>query len=166
MGPSRAAVILSLFLLCSLAWAEERTEWPGYATEKVGGVALKASEAAALKVFGEPTERGMVMKDGATHLWTSLWKFDHGVSAFFEAETKKGPFRVHLIHLEAPSTLKTAAGIGIGSTLDDVKKAYGKYLTHPKRQPERFWLIGTVEAGMQLMILDGKVASLVYGPLR
>jgi hypothetical protein len=154
-------VLAALVLFAPSVRADEPKEWPDFAKEKVGGVANGAAEADVVKAFGAAKQKTKVIQEGATGQWVSDWTFADGVSTTMVADKAKGPFQVRVIGVAAPSKLKTSQSIGLGSTLADIKKAYGKFLSDAG---DSNWLVGTPYAGMSFHVdKDSKVATITFG---
>jgi hypothetical protein len=67
---------------------------------------------------------------------------------------------VRVINVAAPSKIRTSQNIGLGSSLADLKKAYGKFLSD---QGDSNWLVGTPYAGMSLHVDKDKVTTITFG---
>ena len=136
-------------------------EWPGLAKEKLGSVGIGSTSDAAIKQLGEPTQRAKVIEEGATGDFVSDWTFPHGVVVMMVGAKEKGPFTVRTITVKTPSKLKTVEGVGIGSSLASVKKAYGKYLVKPEAG-QNDWSVG---GGLMFTVEKDKVSTIYLGPL-
>lgn len=152
--------ILSLIVaLCTVATVQAK-EWPGLRKERIGKVRIGDSSDVAVKQFGQPSQRPPVEEEKATGEWTSTWPFANGIVVLMWGN-KTGPLAVRSITVSAPNKLKTVDGIGIGSSLATLKKAYGKYLTKPT-EGTNDWTVGS---GLSFQVEKGVVVSYYLGPL-
>lgn len=160
LASSVLSFVAMFVLLASVARADEPQEWPDFAKETVGGVANGGTEAQMVKAFGKAKTKDKAVEEGATGEWASVWTFPDGVSAVMTAAKEKGPYTVRVITVTAPSKAQTSKKIGIGSSLADLKKAYGKLLSD---NSDGNWLVGTPYAGIALHVEKDKVASFSFG---
>jgi hypothetical protein len=116
-------------------------------------------------LLGQPSSKGKVDEEGATGDFVSEWEWKKaGVKIDFASGTKKGPWVARNLSLAAPATLKTQKGVGIGSTLADVDKAYAAGHMLPA-DGEESYTVGTHYDGMVFEFKGGKVASIYWGLL-
>jgi hypothetical protein len=80
-----------------------------------------------------------------------------GVTLTLTSETKTSAQTVSSISIESPSTLRTSSGIGIGDTVEAVRKAYPEIF-----DGESDAELVTLEGWLTLTIKDGKVAKLAF----
>lgn len=114
--------------------------------------------------LGEPTYHEGLIEEGATGEWvtTSRWQRD-GIGIIFSADTRDGEQTARNIDVTAPFDGKTERGIGIGSTEDEVRAAYGAMLD-PRGGPDAL-IAGSVYGGITFGIDDqGRVARIMMGP--
>ena len=145
-----------------VALADEPQDWPGLAKEKFGGVALGDSADAAVKALGKPTNKTKAESEAATGTFVSTWTFTGDVQLTMSADKAAGPFVVRNLDVKGASKLKNVEGISIGSSVADVKKAYGKNLTHPD---DKSWLVGTPYNGMLFTVDKDQVVEVFVGPM-
>ena len=94
--------------------------------ETVGGLALGAPAASVLKKFGDPPVIGDNVLMEATGEWVQEWSWPKlGLEINMGSTTKNGPKTVWSITAGKGSDLVTKRGIKIGSTMEEVRKAYG-----------------------------------------
>ena len=140
---------------------------------KIGGLGLDASEADVISL-GETEKLGELTK-GKDEIWEAFgeavqaWTFTgSGFSANMISGEVGVPKTVLSITLEAPSTLKTEHGIGIGSTKKEVLKTYADYKTE-KEEAENLakngdmYLVGSIYGGMVFTFEDKKVSKIFLG---
>jgi hypothetical protein len=116
-------------------------------------------------LLGQPSSKGKVDEEGATGDFVAEWEWKKaGVKIYVAGSSKKGPWVARNVNLVAPATLKTQKGIGIGSTLADVDKAYAA--GHMPAEPgEESYTVGTHYDGMVFEFENGKVSSIYWGML-
>lgn len=140
---------------------------------RIGGLALDATEADVF-ALGEKETLGNLAK-GKDEIWDAFgeavqpWSF---IGSGFSADMVSGeigaPKTVLSITIEAPSALKTEHGIGIGSTKNEVIKAYADYKTE-KEEAEHLEaegnkrLVGSIYGGMVFTLEEGKVSRIFLG---
>lgn len=126
---TRTLLLFATLIASTPALADDPKPWPGAAKEKLAGLAMGAPAAAVEKALGKATHKDPVEEEAATGEWVSQWTFKGGESAVLTAGKKTGPLALRMLDVKAPSKAKTAEKIGIGSSVADLKKAYGSYLT-------------------------------------
>ena len=148
--------------------SDDGAEWLDFEREAIGGLRLGAPASEAIRRAGKPSARTPASLEGATGSYTSAWTFKGGVSIGMAGDQSRGPFSVRSIEISASaaSTWKTTKGIAIGSSLADVKAAYGRYLTPPSKDgPPTAWLVGSVYGGLQLTIERDRVTGMFLGAM-
>ncbi len=153
-------VLAALVLFVPSVRADDPKEWPDFKNEKISGVANGAAEGDVVKAFGAAKQKVRAVEEAATGQWASDWTFADGVTATMVADKAKGPFTVRVIAVAAPSKAKTSQNVGLGSSLADVKKAYGKFLTD---QGKGDWIVGTPFSGLELHVDKDKVTTMTFG---
>lgn len=153
----RLSLVFTLFL-SSTALADEPKPWPGASKEAIGGVKAGASAAAVEKAFGKATHKDAAQEEGATGEWVAQWTFKTGESVLMSATKKSGPMTARMVDIKAPSTAKTVEKVGIGSTVADLQKAYGKYLV---ANPPSY----AVGDSLAFTVEHDKVTEIMFGQL-
>ena len=131
--------------------------------ERVGDLRLGADAAEVTRLFGEPeSTTGPVVNEGVgTVNW--MWKYPgKGLEIEIGAEDKNAPKRVSAIVIGPGSTLKTRFGIGVGSPVADVEKAYGPCLSREESSAETL-VAGTLYGGVIFSIENGQVRTIFVG---
>ena len=140
---------------------------------RIGGLHLDATEAEII-ALGETEKLGELAK-GKDEIWEAFgeavqaWTFTgSGFSANMISGELGAPKTVHSITLEAPSTLKTEHGIGIGSTKKEVITAYADYKTEKEEAQELskkgvIYLVGSIYGGMVFTFEEGKISKIFLG---
>ena len=131
--------------------------------ENLGNLALGLSDSDVIKYLGEAekkSEAKVWAADGNVH---QSWYYPAKGIELDMSNRPEGKPVVGRIALTAPCELKTRRGIGIGSTVQDVKTAYAKELD-PNFSPESSSLLaGTVYGGIIFSLQDGAVSRIFIG---
>jgi hypothetical protein len=131
--------------------------------ERLGEVRLFAPAAAVKKLLGAPLKKGKVVDQGADGSFVQRWEYPvQGLSIEMAAASRKGPQKVASIGAQAPCALKTARGIGIGSTAAEVAHAYGAEKNAEESTAERF-VAGSVYGGVLFGLKEGRVETIFLG---
>jgi len=104
-----------------------------------------------IKTFGDPIRKAKI--NGYER-----WYFKQGVEIDIEYVDKK-PEVFNYIYINSTSLLKTPRGIGIGSTVDEVKKAYAKEI-NPEQTQDNMVVAGSRWGGIIFMLKDKKVNAI------
>jgi hypothetical protein len=140
------------------------------ASEAIGGLSLGDPAAKVVEILGEPSTKGEVEEWAATGDRISSWTWpDKGVKLDM-GEMQDQSFVVHSIWVEAPSTLTTSRGIGIGATFEAVDATYKEFrgVGRQEGEPEQWDLesgitVGSIYGGTMFNFKDGKVATIFVG---
>jgi hypothetical protein len=145
-------------------------ELPDPANESLGGIRLNDPQSKVVQVLGEPTTKGEVQEWEATGARVSSWQWAGKGIQFDMGEDPQAGFTVLGMTLEAPSTLTTSRGVGIGATFADVDKTYGAFRGKGVEEGEtERWseedgiIVGSVYGGTMFSFTDGKVSSIFVG---
>jgi hypothetical protein len=135
----------------------------------IGGIKISTPEATILTAgLGTP-------KKGEDTTWEAIgeavqeWDFpDSGLTVNMISEKIGTAKTVFTITLKAPSKLKTDMGISIGSTKDDVVKAYADFNTEKDElkilsDERNAHLVGSIYGGMIFTFQDDKVTEIFLG---
>lgn len=133
--------------------------------EAFGGLSLGLTDVAAVKLLGEPGTRGKVIEEAASGLLLSTWTWPaKGATVVMDASSK-GTAKVHSIQLSAPSSLRTAKGIGIGSKRAEVVAAYRSRISTEagaSTDPSRI-VVGSIYDGVIFDMKGDKVVGIFVG---
>ncbi len=128
----------------------------------IAGLALDSAETVIVEMLGAPDAKSSTVEEGATGEFVSTWTWPKtGVTAKMAAASPSGPFVVRTLTIAPPSTLRTVAGIGIGSTDAEVRSAYGDSVS--KESTPELLIVGSVFGGLLVSVADGKVTELFVG---
>lgn len=134
-----------------------------YEDETLGGVKLGAPAAKVIEVWGKPEGKGEETEWGADGLFHQDWNYPKlGLVVGMAAEKAKGKQEVFSIAVEAPGTVETSFGIKIGSSVAEVKAAYGKAINEEESTKDSV-VVGSVYGGVIFGIERGKVVSIFLG---
>lgn len=170
--PAAAGGLLAALLAVLLPAAPARAEEAAckshlYEQETLGALRLRQPVEQVLKALGKPATQSSPVRGEATGDWVYMleWPARH-LRVGVAADQKRGPYRVAWISLQAGGELRTGRGIGIGSTLAEVTKAYPKDLWDPESLSAEEVTIGSDCGGMILFRLEkGAVKVLFIGPV-
>jgi hypothetical protein len=141
--------------------ADSEEEAYDYANEALGALTFKLDGKGVEKVLGKATTRTKVVEQAADGTFVTTWSWPkQGVEVGLSATARKGPFTVSSLSIAPPSTLKTAKGVGLGATADQIQQAYGAKDTHVQ---DDVVLVGSAYGGLFFTMKDGKVASIFIG---
>lgn len=138
-------------------------------SESLGGIALGDDAAKVEAALGPPASKGEVVEWEATGDRTSEWTWP-GVKLQMAELDGGARFAVHSIWVEAPSTLKTSRGVGIGTPFAEVDRIYAPFRGQgaEEGEPEQWNVddgitVGSVYGGTMFNFADGKVATIFVG---
>lgn len=121
---------------------------------------LKASN--AVKLFGEPEEKSETVILAADGLEHETWSYISKGIELDIVKDKEKQQSVFSIFINSPSTLKTSKGICIGSTKDEVMKAYKDDINTKELTADEI-VVGTVYNGIVFSMENNKVAWIFIG---
>lgn len=131
--------------------------------EVVGGLKVGLGEAEVKRLVGAPGAVSGPVDNSAVGSWGWTWSYpDKGLELEMSAENKGDPKIVSAILVGKRSTLKTRFGIGVGSTLADVKRAYGPCISNEEGGDDRV-VAGTIYGGVIFSIAGGAVDGIFVG---
>jgi hypothetical protein len=156
--------LISLFFMV-LAFPALAEEKPGaLETETFGQLKLGRKAADIVKVLGQPEGKGKEVHWDATGDWVQEWRYPAKGLTLNMASAKKGaPKTVLSFTAEEGCKLATSRGIKLGSTLAEVRKAYGKFENKEDSQAGETFVAGSVYGGIIFHLKDGKVSSIFFG---
>lgn len=139
-------------------------------SESLGGVSLGMTENELVKHLGLPEKRGDAFENAVAggFLVEAAWP-SQGLVVMLASEEKGTPGTVDSVRIEGDSKLATAAGIRLGATLVEVRRAYGKHedtvdFPVPDRPKGTFTFVaGSIYGGVILGFEGGKVRSILLG---
>lgn len=132
-----------------------------YTRESLGELTFELDAVGVQSVLGAPSEKSPVAEEEASGSYVTTWEWPkQGVEIRLSSENARGPFRIDSIAARAPSRLRTAKGIGLGSTPAAIQEAYGREQT---RVDESSVLVGSPYGGVHFELEGGKVSAIFIG---
>jgi hypothetical protein len=155
------ASIVIAGLICSAAFAAG--EFP-LEKEKIGKLHIGLSEREVKQIIpGKPT-RGPEKWWGADGQYHQEWKYpDVGITLGMVSKKKSGIKSIESITITSPSKLQTQRGIRIGSTEQEVIKAYGHFQNAEDSKQGEFFVAGSIFGGVMFNFHQGRVSSIFIG---
>ena len=133
--------------------------------ESFGDIKLGQSSADLLKVLGEPEVKSKAEEWGADGLMHQDWVWSKKgleINMAFEKGKEATTTTVSAIMAKAPSTYKTKAGIGIGSTYEEVQAAYTRDINAEESTRDQV-TVGSVYGGIIFTMKNDKVQQVFLG---
>ncbi len=167
MGRHVACVMVVVFVALAACWpvGPARAEEYQPLKERIGGLRLGQPEAELAGQLRCAVVKSKEILEAASGEVVQNWRYaDCGVVLKMSSARRGGKKRVAAITVTAPSTLKTAQGIGIGSTEQEVLKAYGRFQDQDgaTRAGEQF-VAGSIFDGLILTFGKGQVSEMFLG---
>ena len=132
--------------------------------ERLGELRIGSSEADVQKLVPCKVKRGKEVLEAATGDFVQEWDFPEcGVRLRMASEKKGGAKSVQSISVVAPSALRTKRGIGIGSSEEDVVKAYGRFREEEWSKKGETFVAGSIYGGLIFSFSGGKVSKIFLG---
>jgi len=154
-------VLASLVTLASSALAGD--DFKAMKKERIGGLAIGTPAAAVIKALGQPSKKSKIVHQEADDNYVQTWSFTaQGVEVGMTSGKPGGAQTIDSITVKGASTLKTARGIGIGSTLAELTKAYGAQKNAEDSNAEAF-VVGSVYGGVIFRLAGDKVSEIFLG---
>jgi hypothetical protein len=156
-----AFALLALCLVAGTAGAADADDLS--VREKIGELRLSAPAVAVKKLLGPSAKKGKVVSQEADGSFVQRWEYPaQRISITMAAASRKGAQKVALIDIKAPCALKTSRGVGIGSTVAEVTRAYGAEKNAEESSEERF-VAGSIYGGVLFGLKDGRVETIFVG---
>jgi hypothetical protein len=133
--------------------------------ESFGDIKLGQSSTELLKILGEPEVKSRAVEWGADGLIHQDWVWNpKGLEINISSEKGKEETTstVFSIRSFAPCTYKTKAGIGIGSTYDEVHAAYKRDINAEESNRQQI-VVGSVYGGIIFSFHNDKVENIFLG---
>lgn len=130
--------------------------WQGLAKEKLGGFAPGDTEDLVRDKLGKPPRELPAARDGSHYV--KEWVYPE-VTFLFAGPQQQGPFTV--IDVSTRTKLTTSAGVAVGATDTDLKKAYGNAVTVAGESREHYVVAGG-KVRLTFDMDDGKVFEISF----
>jgi hypothetical protein len=135
-----------------------------YEKEKAGELHIGLSERDANKVIPCKPKMGPDELWGADGQYHQKWKYaDCGINLDMVSRKKGQAKSISSITLVDPCTLKTTKGIQIGSTEQEVIKAYGRFKDQEESKLSKSFVAGSIFGGVIFHFKQGKVDKIFIG---
>lgn len=153
--------ITAFVLMCGMAFAVEDFD---YEKEKVGELYLGLPEKEVKKLLPCKAKLGPDQLMGADGEYHQNWKYsDCGIELDMVSEKKGHPKTIRSIAMTPPCSLRTTKGIRIGSTEQEVDKAYGRFKNQEESEQFESFVVGSIFGGLIINFKQGKVDSVFIG---
>jgi hypothetical protein len=165
MNPFHYLKPLICLLVMALAFPALAAEKAGaLENETLGELKLGRKAAEVVKALGEPKAKGKEVHWEATGDWVQEWTYPAKGLTLQMASAKRGGAKTVLAFTaEENCKLATGRGIKIGSTLAEVRKAYGKFENKEDSQAGETFVAGSIYGGVIFHLKGGKVSSIFFG---
>ena len=155
-------LIILLQILCSTGMAAEKPDL--LRDERIGSLRIGASEGEVRMATACPMKRGVENLWGADGAYHQEWTCAAcGLQLGMVSEKRGGPKSIESITLASPGTLATQRGIQIGSTEQEVKKAYRRDWNREDSKHSGSFVAGSIYGGLIFRFHDGKVKEIFLG---
>ena len=145
--------------------ADEQTE-AGFKlmkTERLGKLRFEMKAKEVVGIYGKATTQGAVENWEGVGLYVQQWNYPAlGLELQMSAEKKNGEAKVYMIKATQACTLTTTRGIHMGSTEQEVVKAYGD-VKGDESETGKTFVAGSTVGGVIFTFKDGKVAEIFIG---
>ena len=115
-----SALVAGLLLIGNVAMAKLATD-----EGALGGIAPGTDLDYVVEIYGTPNEDPEPKFAIAYDMYTKMVKYGDSVSFYCTSNSASGPFDVVMIHISANNGFATPRGIHVGSTRQEVYRAYG-----------------------------------------
>jgi hypothetical protein len=132
-------------------------------SEALGVLKLDMAGAEVTKALGRPEKQTKPKIWGSDGYYHETWEYPgRGISLDIVSKTLKEKRTVSGLTINAPCTYATRKGIKIGSTYQEVKKAYASFIDSESSDKERI-VAGSVYGGLIFSFKEGKVVRIFIG---
>lgn len=131
--------------------------------ETIGDLRIGAPAATVKKALGAPTKKSKIQLQEADGSYVQTWEYPaKGIALQMAAESSRGAQTIATIEIKAPCTLKTARGIGIGSALTELTRAYGAD-RNAEESDDGAFVVGSSYGGVIFKLAAGRVERIFVG---
>ena len=150
-------------LFCLLSVSALATPMKVGEAQKVGHLQLQLESAQLAPFLGQPSSQSKPVEEAATGLTVKAQTYaKQGVMVTLSREKKATVWRVERFTVKAPCSWKTPQGIGIGSSDQEVRKAYSQLLESDGQSSQQL-VVGSIYDGVIFYLKKGKVESIFVG---
>jgi hypothetical protein len=161
-----AGLALAAVALAPDAPAQQKTpdEFKLMKSETIGQLRLDMTQADLKRLLTARPAIGREQLWGADGQYHQKWTYRaQGLTIGMVSEKKGGAKIVESIDCAARCALKSARGIGVGSTLEDAQKAYAAEFNKEESKLPELFVAGTIYGGLLLKFKAGKVSVMYLG---
>lgn len=154
--------LLFLGFLCVGTFAAKGSDL--LAGERIGSLRVGLHESELQRAIDCKLQRGSEKLWGADGLYHQTWQCAAcGLNFGMVSDTRGGKKAVESITVTTPCTLATKRGIRIGSTEQEVRKAYKQDWNKEDSTPGKTFVAGSIYGGIVFQFQDGKVSRIFLG---
>lgn len=157
------AAALAAALLAAGPAAADKHHFEFMNKERIGALRIGMSEAEVRRALPGQPRRTREQFQAADGRYVLRWKYpEHGIELVMGAEKKGAAKQIDTIRCQGSCTLRTARGVGIGSALADVEKAYAAEFNKEDSGKDVF-VAGSIYGGLIFNFKAGKVSAMLLG---
>ncbi len=132
--------------------------------ETFGDIKIGQPVTETINALGEPDTKSKPEEWGADGLMHERWIWKNkGLDVNMSSEKNNPASKtIFSINATAPCTFKTRAGMGIGSTYDEIQAAYSRDISKADSNTEQV-VVGSVYGGIIFTLTKGKVSDIFLG---
>jgi hypothetical protein len=132
--------------------------------ERIGELRIGLSEGKVRKHLSGTLKRGPEKRWAADGAYHQEWRYaGSGITLGMVSPRKGDPKVIESITLAGPATLSTQRGIRIGSTRQQVVKAYKRYWNREDSKHAGGFVAGSIYGGLIIHFQNGKVSEIYLG---
>ena len=156
------AIMLVVFVFCGISFAAD--DFALLKEERIGDLRIGWSGKDVGKAITCKVKRGPDELWGADGAYHQEWKYAAcGITLDMVSEKKGGAKSIGSIAVIKPSRLSTKQGIRIGSSEQEVMKAYKLYWNREDSKAFGQFVAGSIYGGLMFNIKNGRVNSIFLG---
>jgi hypothetical protein len=155
--------LLALALAVALPARAGADEFEALHKEQLGALKIGAPSAAVIAALGQPSKKSKLEHRAVDGNYGQTWDYaSKGLTIEMAGPKRKGDLAVDSIRAVAPCALKTARGIGVGSSAAELKRAYAAERNAEESSDDRF-VAGSIYGGVLFTIAGGRVTEIFIG---
>lgn len=163
MRPWIAAGLAAALLAAAPAIADQH-HFEFMNTERIGALRIGMAEAEIKRVLPGPPQKGREAYEAADGMFRQQWTYaKQGLVLSVSSDRKGGAKSIDGVLCRAACTLRTARGIGIGSPLAEVEKAYAAEFNQDESKLPGIFVAGSIYGGLVLNFKAGTVSAMHLG---
>jgi len=132
--------------------------------ESIGSLRIGLSRKQTIELLGTASKEGRIEEWGADGQFHQQLNFKPtGITISLVSKTKSSPQTIESITAVPPCTFTTKRGIRIGSSANDVLKAYKHEYNKDDSTPGSFLVAGSIYGGLCFKLKNAKVVQIFLG---